>query len=558
MRSNILSFGFQINIIKYDDEKVYEYKPNKDIAEEFMMCDLFIPSPYLRQHTKMINKQQFLFKFETDILLSSLHSQDENRLKMIARQLLEAIWTLHQHNLPGRCFNINNILWNERTEKITLMEFGLSSPLIIYPPELLNKKYRCYGIEIDQFLIGCILYQIYFRKPLELKENCLDTCFRNLNMELSKIPSQFIKDLMIGLLQFNLSKRIQFKDLAKLIGSHQDIQQFYSSIRIYKPKQNIIDQKIFFRESRENQNPTYVLTETALMESLIFTSHQSLESLQQTTQESFRQSNKIIIMEDTLMKCQLKLEQSKFQSFNDVMSILKDYSQDGAPELSLTILALNFGKIYFYLHLIKELEDENSSYFYKNEVEMNLWKLYRQQNWKTISEDIQKLKITVNHIKVSFNRDNEIKCVQQQVLQSQSDNQDFLEQQLFKIQFFNNSLSYSDHINKFLDGYRTQCLDILISINQNIEFTMNIQTTQRIRQSLILCAFADVLFKPQLECHKKIMEILKVKEISQYEQFNEYIKIDPFGFNEWFQQAIIYLKNHEIGRKYISQLNQLL
>lgn len=59
------------------------------------------------------------------------------------------------------------------------------------------------------------------------------------------------------------------------------------------------------------------------------------------------------------------------------MSILKDYSQDGAPELSLTILALNFGKIYFYLHLIKELEDENSSYFYKNEVEMNLWKLYR-------------------------------------------------------------------------------------------------------------------------------------------------------------------------------------
>lgn len=41
---------------------------------------------------------------------------------------------------------------------------------------------------------------------------------------------------MTGLLQFNLSKRIQFKDVAKLLRCNQEIQDFYSSIKTYKPK----------------------------------------------------------------------------------------------------------------------------------------------------------------------------------------------------------------------------------------------------------------------------------------------------------------------------------
>lgn len=56
------------------------------------------------------------------------------------------------------------------------------------------------------------------------------------------------------------------------------------------------------------------------------------------------------------------------------MNILSDYDQDSAPELSLTILALNFGKVYFYLHLIRELENDNSTYFYNNNKEMAEWR----------------------------------------------------------------------------------------------------------------------------------------------------------------------------------------
>ncbi|CAK65153.1 unnamed protein product (macronuclear) [Paramecium tetraurelia] len=559
MKSSIQSYGFQISIIRFGDEKVYEYKSiNNNIAEEFLMCDLFIHSPYLRQHTKMINKEKFIFKFETDKLLSSLQTQDENLLVKIARQLLEAIQILHQHNIPGRTFNINNILWNETQQKITLMEFGLSSPLIIYPPELLNKKYRCYGIEIDQFLIGCVLYQLYFRKPLELQEQLLDMNFRDLNMELSKIRSPLIKELLIGLLQFNLSKRMQFKDLARLLKSNQGIQEFYSQIKTFKPKQNIIDQRIFFRESRQEKSSTYILTDTALQESLIIPLDQSLSSFQSTTQESFKQVKKFSIVENTLMEYQFKLEVSKFQCFDEVISILKDYNQDIVPELCLTILALNFGKVYFHLYLIRELEIENSTCFSKDDLEMKLWKSYKTFNSKTINDEVQKLKTNANMLKVSFDRENEIKCVQLQINKNEVDNLDLLQLQLFNLQYFNNSLSNQEQSNKFLDAYRTQCLIQLQIINENLDFTMNLQTAQKLRQGLILCAFADILFKPQLECHKYILETLNIKEISNYQQFIEYIKLDINSFNEWFQQVVNYLMKHEIGRKYINYLNLIL
>lgn len=46
------------------------------------------------------------------------------------------------------------------------MEYGLSSPLIFEPPELKSPKYNTYGIEIDSFLIGRIVYFLTFRKDL--------------------------------------------------------------------------------------------------------------------------------------------------------------------------------------------------------------------------------------------------------------------------------------------------------------------------------------------------------------------------------------------------------
>lgn len=49
------------------------------------------------------------------------------------------------------------------------MDFGLSPPLPYKPPELLNKNYCCYGIEIDTFLIGRILYNLYFKQDIELQ-----------------------------------------------------------------------------------------------------------------------------------------------------------------------------------------------------------------------------------------------------------------------------------------------------------------------------------------------------------------------------------------------------
>lgn len=48
------------------------------------------------------------------------------------------MYVCHQHKIPGRCFNINNILWNKEKKEIVLMEFGLAPEINIYPPEYLD------------------------------------------------------------------------------------------------------------------------------------------------------------------------------------------------------------------------------------------------------------------------------------------------------------------------------------------------------------------------------------------------------------------------------------
>ncbi|CAD8123758.1 unnamed protein product [Paramecium sonneborni] len=563
MKSNILSYGYEINIKNYEGEKVYEYIPKKDIAEEFLMCDLFINCLYLRQHTKMINKQKLLFKYdETDKLLSSLCQQqqcNQELLLNIGKQLLEAIWYLHQHNIPGRCFNINNILWNQVSKKITLMEFGLTSPLIILPPELLNKKYRCYGIEIDSFLFGCVLYQLYYKKPLDYQENSLDIQFRNLNMELNDISSPILKELLIGSLQFNLSKRTHFKDLAKLLRCNQDIINFYSSSKRYRYTQNIIDQKIFFREAR--QNPTYIITGSALMQSLIFSptlSEDQFKSHDQfKSQDPLRQSIKIKIIESTTMQNVKTLEISKFQCFNTALRILKEFDTSVAPQITLSILALNFGQIYFNMHLRKELEDRNSSYFYSNEKEKEEWEIFRDVTQNVISEDIKQLKNKYDTFLVSYNREGELNQVEYQINNNKQEDHQFLIEQLAKIKLFNYTQSAEKNIKTFLDAYRTQCLYTLSLVDLNLDFTTTVFKYYLLRQSLLLCAFPDLLFKPQLECHKQICEVLNIKMLSKYEQFEESLKSSQSLHLQWFQLTINYLKNHQVGKQYQQNLSQI-
>ncbi|CAD8130505.1 unnamed protein product [Paramecium sonneborni] len=349
-------------------------------------------------------------------------------------------------------------------------------------------------------------------------------------MEFSSISQSIIKDLLIGTLQFKLSKRIHFKDIAKLFGCHQDMINFYSSSKKYRYRQNIIDQKIFFREAR--QNSTYIITDTALMQSLIFSPYQSQDNIQFQPQEPLRQSIKIRIVENTYMR-NLKSLEIKFD-----ISV--------APEIFLVLQHLILVK--FTLICIQENNQKIST----NEEEIKDWRIFRDLAQKEIAKDIQQLKDKNEIFLVSYNREAELIQAEQHIQNNKQENYQFLILQLAKIKQFNYSLSAEEDRKKFLDGYRTQLMKMKIQILQQLSLRL-FNADQ-----VYCCVHLQIYFQTLIGMSQKIFETLKITMLSKYEQFEESLKSSEFQQSEWFKDTIIYLMNHRLNKQYQFFLIQLL
>lgn len=151
---------------------------------------------------------------------------DEDKLKVVIRQLLEAIAYLHEFGIVHCDIKPENMLYDKETENIIkLTDFGLSRMIFsnqkiktacgtinYIAPEALQSM--GYGMESDLWSIGIIVYLLVHGKlPFDSDDN--DIVMMQIVQEDPKIKqdlSNELKDLLSKLLEKNPKKRISAKD----------------------------------------------------------------------------------------------------------------------------------------------------------------------------------------------------------------------------------------------------------------------------------------------------------------------------------------------------------
>ena len=111
-------------------------------------------------------------------------------IKQIFLQLVEAIDHLHEHHIFHRDLKPQNILTNNEGTQLKVADFGLARhfnvPFRQYSKEIVTLWYRApevimgsknYGIGVDIWSVGCIFYELFFRKPLFMGDCQVQTLF---------------------------------------------------------------------------------------------------------------------------------------------------------------------------------------------------------------------------------------------------------------------------------------------------------------------------------------------------------------------------------------------
>jgi len=162
---------------------------------------------------------------------------DEDRARMIMRQLLSAIMYLHKHKIAHRDLKPENILLSDKNTKslnVKITDFGLSrrledpeaqmqklttlcgTPLFLAPEVLSSKKRGGYGFECDYWSLGVILYLMLVRHPpYNAKQGDMLDLVKNHRFSFPKATwskvSKAGKDLVQKLMCLDVKKRFDGK-----------------------------------------------------------------------------------------------------------------------------------------------------------------------------------------------------------------------------------------------------------------------------------------------------------------------------------------------------------
>eukprot|EP01097_Dermamoeba_algensis_P002512 TRINITY_DN1998_c0_g2_i1.p1 TRINITY_DN1998_c0_g2~~TRINITY_DN1998_c0_g2_i1.p1 ORF type:complete len:340 (-),score=69.51 TRINITY_DN1998_c0_g2_i1:63-1082(-) len=181
-----------------------------DVADYLIFISEFFPSGNLYQVMKTLGRP---------------FSSEET--KKIFRQVLEAVFYMHQKGWAHRDLKLENILWDEVSETAKLLDFGLSIPAHVEsrrfsgsphysPPEIfLHNTYD--PVTADTWSLGVLLFaMLTFELPFEGQgeELANRVVYNGLSNErLFKVPQEEDQRLIMALLNKNCKSRPSIKEL---------------------------------------------------------------------------------------------------------------------------------------------------------------------------------------------------------------------------------------------------------------------------------------------------------------------------------------------------------
>ena len=171
---------------------------------------------------------QFCNNGDLETYLKKMGRLSEEEAVYFLMQIMNGFQVLHKNKIMHRDVKLANIFLQD--DKVVIGDFGfakqgvdvtrtkLGTPITM-APELLTSNGNTYTSKADLWSIGVCFYQMLFGKtPFDaksyedLKEKVRTQSGKNLNFPKDVPISPECKDLLINLLQYNASQRIEWKD----------------------------------------------------------------------------------------------------------------------------------------------------------------------------------------------------------------------------------------------------------------------------------------------------------------------------------------------------------
>ncbi|KAM3136751.1 hypothetical protein pb186bvf_011196 [Paramecium bursaria] len=289
--------------VKDDNDKdYYEYKVTNRLSIENLnkendVDDLRNNNLFRKLLTVGSNKSSevcyyFEYKPHTITLSRFIYQLSVKKIKSeqlildIIYQIVEALQLLHSNGLMGRVFNTQNILINERDNKITLMNFGYGSQILMNQQQIENNdptiylmpfiqnnnsNYQSilYDEKLDIWLLGCVLFHLMTHeefKKSQIQQNIQkndDSMIKEYN---SHSYSTELRNLLRDMLRIQQQKRIDFQELVinKLFDNHPKIEKLRDYYKKFYEK-GINDREIIKYKINSSYGPQLEQTQEQRM-----------------------------------------------------------------------------------------------------------------------------------------------------------------------------------------------------------------------------------------------------------------------------------------------------
>lgn len=204
---------------------------------------------------------QYCNNGDLETYLKKMGRLSEDEAVYFLMQIMNAFQTLHKNKIMHRDVKLANIFLQD--DKIVIGDFGfakqgvdvtrtkLGTPITM-APELLSSNGNSYTSKADLWSIGVCFYQILYGKtPFEaksyeeLKEKVKTMSGSNLKFPKDVVVSSECKDLLVRLLQYDATNRIEWKEFF-----NHPLFEMHSKGK--KGKIQDITQSMFERQNEEN------------------------------------------------------------------------------------------------------------------------------------------------------------------------------------------------------------------------------------------------------------------------------------------------------------------